>query len=235
MSYIKRIMKWGALAILVVVIAFFAFVWFGTYHPADIESMAVNCPQSAPTLQTGQSLKVLTWNVQTMSGKNYVFWNDLPNGNGPDERPSPKDITLTLSEVARVIKDENPDIIFLVEIDKGAARTDYEDQFTRLKALLPSDYVCSTFAYYWKAIYVPHPRIHGSVGWTEVVLSKYQISAEERHQLSLPPNNWIMQQFSMKRAILEAHLPIASGGEFVVMATHLDLSTPGTNAKTQPA
>src|SRR5260221_14178555 len=108
MSRIKRIVKWGVLAILVVVIVFFAFVWFGTYHPADIEAMAVSCPPSAPTLQTGQSLKVLTWNVQTMSGKNYVFWNDLPNGNGPDERPSPKDITLTLTEVARILKAENP-------------------------------------------------------------------------------------------------------------------------------
>ncbi len=231
MSRIKRIMKWGVLVILAVVIAFFAFVWFGTYHPADIETMAVNCPSSAPTLQTGQSLKVMTWNVQTMSGKNYVFWNDLPNGDGPDERPSSNNITLTLSEVARVIKDENPDMILLEEIDNGAARTDYEDQFARLRVLLPNDYVCSTSAYYWKAIYVPHPRIHGSVGWTMVILSKYRISAAERHQLALPPNNWIIQQFSMKRAILEAHLPIAQGGEFVVMATHLDISTPGTNTK----
>jgi Metal-dependent hydrolase len=230
MSLAKLIRRSGLLLMLGV-IAFFGFVWFGTYHPASIEPMTVTCPESAPSVEAGQSLKVMTWNVQTMSGKNYVFWNDLPNGDGPDERPSPEDITLTLSEVARVIKDENPDMILLEEIDNGAARTDYEDQFARLKELLPSDYVCSTSAYYWKAVYVPHPRIHGKVSWTMVILSKYQISRAERHQLALPPNNWIMQQFSMKRAILEAHLPIAQGGEFVVMATHLDVVPRGTNTK----
>jgi len=161
---LAKLIRWAGLLLLLVVVALFAFVWFGTYHPANIEPMTVTCPESAPTVQSGQSLKVMTWNVQTMSGKNYVFWNDLPNGDGPDERPSPEDITLTLSEVARVIKDENPDIIFLEEIDNGAARTDYEDQFARLKELLPSDFVCSTSAYYWKAVYVPHPRIHGKVG-----------------------------------------------------------------------
>jgi endonuclease/exonuclease/phosphatase family metal-dependent hydrolase len=228
---LAKLIRWGGLSLLLVGIAFFGFVWFGTYHPANIEPTTVTCPESAPTTQAGQSLKVLTWNVQTMSGKNYVFWNDLPNGDGPDERPSPEDITLTLSEVARIIKDENPDIILLEEIDNGAARTDYEDQFARLKELLPSDYVCSTSAYYWKAVYVPHPRIHGRVGWTMVILSKYQIGAAERLQLALPPNNWLMQQFSPKRAILEAHLPIAQGGEFVVMATHLDVVPQGTTTK----
>jgi hypothetical protein len=25
----------------------------------------------------GQALKVMTWNVQYLAGKRYVFWNDL--------------------------------------------------------------------------------------------------------------------------------------------------------------
>jgi endonuclease/exonuclease/phosphatase family metal-dependent hydrolase len=228
---IKKLIRWFGLLLLLLVIAIFGFAWFGTYHPADIEPMTVSCTSSAPAIQAGQSLKILTWNVQTMSGKNYVFWNDLPSGNGPDEKPSPEAITQTLSEVARVIKDEDPDILILVEIDNGAERTGYEDQFARLKELLPGDYSCSAFAYYWKAVYVPHPRIHGEVGWTMDILSKYQISAAERHQLALPPNNWLVQQFSPKRAILEAHLPFAQGGEFVVMATHLDVVPQGTNTK----
>ena len=132
---IKKILKGIGLTLAVLVAAFFAFVWFGTYHPAEVEPIAVTCPDSALTLQAGQSLKVMTWNVQFMAGKNYTFWFDVPNSDGPDERPSPQDITQTLSEVARVIKDENPDIIMLNEVDNGAARTDYEDQLARLKKL----------------------------------------------------------------------------------------------------
>ena len=226
---LKKILKSIGIILAVIVAAFFAFVWFGTYHPASIESMAVACPEAAPTLQAGQSLKVMTWNVQFMAGKNYTFWFDVPNNDGPDERPSPADITQTFSEVARIIKDENPDIIMLNEVDNGAARTDYEDQLARLKKLIPADYVCSTSTYYWKTLYVPHPRIHGKMGLTLAILSKYQISAAERHQLALPPNNWLVQQLSIKRAMLESHLPIQQGGEFVVTATHLDAFAQGSN------
>jgi endonuclease/exonuclease/phosphatase family metal-dependent hydrolase len=226
---IIKVLKWIGISIAGLLIAFLAFVWFGTYHPADVEPMSVTCPPSAPTLQAGQSLKIMTWNVQFMAGKNYTFWFDVPNSDGPDERPSPEDITQTLSEVARVIKDEDPDIIMLDEVDNGAARTDYEDQLARLKELLPDDYPCSTSAYYWKAIYVPHPRIHGKAGLTLVVLSKYKIASADRYQLALAPNSWIRQQFNTKRAMLAAHLPIQQGGEFVDIATHLDAFAQGSN------
>ena len=228
----KRLIRWLGYLLLIVVIAIAAFLWFGTYHPAEIESMAVNCPESTQTLKAGQSLKVLTWNVQTMSGKNYVFWSDLPNNDGPDEKPSPDDITLTLSEVARIIKDENPDIILLQEIDNGAERTNYENQLARLKELLPSEYACSTAAFDWKAVYVPHPRIRGAVGWQVAILSKYKISAAERHQLAVPPSSIIEKPFRIKPAVLETHLPTTGGGEFVAMTVHLDLYVPGTDTKT---
>jgi endonuclease/exonuclease/phosphatase family metal-dependent hydrolase len=228
----KKLIRWISYFLLIVIVALSAFLWFGTYHPAEVESMAVTCPESAPTVKTGQSLKVLTWNVQTMSGKNYVFWSDLPNNDGPDEKPSPKDITLTLSEVARIIKDEKPDIILLQEIDNGAERTNYENQFARLMKLLPSDYVCNTSAFDWKAAYVPHPRIRGAVGWQVAILSKYKISAAERHQLAVPPSSIIEKPFRIKPAILEAHLPMTGGGEFIAMTVHLDLYVPGTDTKT---
>ena len=69
----KKLIRWIGYFLLIVIIALSTFLWFGTYHPAPIESMAVACPESAPTVEAGQSLKVLTWNVQTMSGKNYVL------------------------------------------------------------------------------------------------------------------------------------------------------------------
>jgi len=227
----RKILKGIGITLAVILVAILGFLWLGIYHPAEVESMGVTCPESAPSIQAGQSLKVLTWNVQTMSGKNYVFWSDLPNNDGPDEKPSPEDITMTLSEVARVIKDENPDIILLQEIDNGAERTGYEDQLARLQELLPDDYSCSTSAFDWKAAYVPHPRIHGKVGWIVAILSKYQIRAADRHQLVISPSSWIETQFRIKPAILEAHLPIAQGGEFVAATLHLDLYVEGTNTK----
>jgi len=217
----------GVLAILLVLL--FAAVWLTTFHPAAIQDEPVACGQAAPTLRPGQPLKLLTWNVQYMASKNYVFFSDLPAGYAPDERPSPEDITATLGEVARVIRAENPDVVLLQEVDDGAARTDYEDQLARLLPLLPREYVCHTTAFYWKATYVPHPRIHGAVGMKLAILSKFRIASALRHQLPLMPNDLVSQQFNLKRAILEAHLPVEGANDFVALDTHLDAFAQGND------
>jgi endonuclease/exonuclease/phosphatase family metal-dependent hydrolase len=206
-----------------------SLAWILTFHPRQQQAEHVICAPEAPLLKPGQALKVLTWNVQFMAGKNYVFFFDLPDGTGPDERPSRQDITRTLHEVARVIRDENPDLVLPQEVDNGAGRTDYEDQLHRLLQLLPSAYACHTSAFYWKAAYVPHPRIHGAVGLTLATLSKYRISTAIRHQLSLMPGNFVTQQFNLKRAVLEARLPLEEGSEFVAVNTHLDAFAQGSN------
>ncbi len=224
------IFRWLGAIVLMILLALAGFLWLGNYHPAAVETMPVACAASTPQLGAGQTLKVLTWNVQTMSGKNYVFWSDLPGNDGPDEKPSPEDITATFDELVRVVKEEAPDILLIQEIDAGAERTYYEDQLARLSAMLP-EYPCLTSAFDWKSAYIPHPRIHGSVGWQVAILSKYQISSAERIQLSSANKSFLENQFKIQPAILKAHLPLTNGGEFVALTLHLDLFVPGSNAK----
>ncbi len=223
----RRTITWlgGALALLLALAL--ALVWLGTFHPAALEPAALACAPGAPALQPGQQLKLMTWNVQYMAGKRFVFFSDLPDGDAPDERPDRAAIEAALAEVARVVRAEAPDILLLQELDDGAARTDYEDQLARLGALLPPGYACQAEAFYWRAAYVPHPRIHGAVGMKLAILSKYQISLAQRHQLALMPADPLSQQFNLKRAVLEARLPIAGGGEFVALGTHLDAFAQG--------
>ncbi len=216
---------------LVIVVS--ALVWIVTYHPHDVQIEPVVCPDDAPLINPGQNLKILTWNVQYMAGKNHVFWYDLLDESGPDERPSAADIASTLRAVARVVKDENPDIILLQEIDHGARRTDYEDQLEKLLALLPKTYVCHTSAYYWKALFVPHPRIMGSVGMKLSTISKYKIREARRHQLACIPKDPITRQFNLKRAILEARFPQTDGRTLVALNLHLDAFAQGTRTMQQ--
>lgn len=200
-----------------------------TYHPDDVEKVAVNCPPDAPTVKPGQSLKVLSWNVQFMAGKDRVFYYDLPGDAGPDERPSPEEITRTIEEVARVIRDEDPDLILLQELDEGAKRTDYEDQLARLLELLPDGYRCHSSAFYWKADYVPHPRIRGAVGMKLSTVSKYRISDATRYQLAEIPQDPVTKMFYLKRAVLETRLPVDGEKDLIVLNTHLDAFAQGTD------
>ncbi|MFN8442038.1 MAG: endonuclease/exonuclease/phosphatase family protein [Caldilineaceae bacterium] len=224
----KVLLKRLLVGLMILILVTVALFWFATYHPAKLQNEAVTCPQNTPTLRSGQSIKVMTWNVQFMAGKNYTFWFDVPNNDGPDERPTAEDVTATVQEVARVIRAEDPDILYLQEVDKGALRTDYRDELSELLTLIP-DYPCYAQTYYWKDAYVPHPRIHGSTGLTLVTLSKYKIENATRYQLALPPADLLTQQFSAKRAILDARMPVNGAADFHALNTHLDAFAQGNN------
>lgn len=218
-----------ALAVVLLAIGFGMLVWVLTYHPADVEAQEVACRSDAPVMPAGYTPKVLSWNVQFMASKEYVFWFDILDESGPDLRPSSESIATTIAEVARVIRDENPDLVLLQEVDQGAARTDYQDQLALLMDALPADFSCHSSAYYWKAGFVPHPKVMGATGMMLSTISKFRITEAQRHQLPLMPANPVVQQFQLKRAILASVLPIQGGKEFVVMNTHLDAFAQGTD------
>ena len=136
----------------------------GTFHPPQRGPVRVLPAPSAVHLQAGQSLKVLSWNIQFMAGKNNLFWFDLPDLSGPDSRPSRADIERTIADVARIVCAENPDILLLQEVGDGHSATDGEDQLARLLALLPEEYANHTSAFYVYAAFVPHRHVLGSVG-----------------------------------------------------------------------
>lgn len=226
---IFKFLKWFFAIFFSLVLIFLLWVYFSTYHPNQIQAEKVVNASNIPILSKGQKLKVLSWNVQYMASKNYVFFYDVLDGSGKDIRPSSKDIKKTLQAVAKIIKQENPDIILLQEVDDNAQRTDYEDQLKELLKLLPKEYKAHTSAWYWLASFVPHPKIWGRVGMKLSIISKYQISEATRYQLPLIPDNWLMQQFNLKRAIQEAKFPLKDGGALFVLNTHLDAFAQGTN------
>jgi endonuclease/exonuclease/phosphatase family metal-dependent hydrolase len=224
---LKKVATWILSILLLLIILLVVLVRAVTHHPAQVQTEVITCPDQAPVLKSGQSLKALTYNVQYMAGKNYVFFYDVPNFDGPDERPSSEDITKTFSEVARIIQDENPDIILLQEVDDGSKRTDYEDQLARLLPLLPEEYVCHTSAFYMKARFVPHPRVMGALGIKLVVISKYKITQATRYQLPLMRTDPLTRQFNYGRGLFEVRLPVESGQDLVILNTHLDAFAQG--------
>ena len=224
----RKFLKWLAVGLAAVLVVLIAAVWLTTFHPGDVEAADVTCPEDAPVVGD-QPLRVMNWNVQYLAGKDYVFWYDLLDESGPDDRPSAAAISTTLDDVVRVIEAENPDVILLQELDDGAARTDREDQRLRLQAALDGAYPCSAEAFYWKASFVPHPRVMGSVGMELVTLSKYRIDDATRYQLAEMPADPLTRQFNLKRAVLEARLPTASGDEVVFFNTHLDAFAQGND------
>jgi len=230
---IKNVFYTRLFTTLLLLALLFYGVWLSTFHPSALQAETVHCPANTPSLQAGQSIKLYNQNVQFMAGKNYVFFYDLPNNSGPDERPSTSDIKQTLQGLASLIRQQDPDIILLQEVDDGAKRTDYNDQLAQLLSLLPSDFACHASSIYWQAKYLPHPRIMGAVGMKLSIISKYKISRATRHQLAQLPQDPITQLFNFKRAILDIRLPVNDASELAVLTTHLSAFAKGSNTLPQ--
>ena len=88
--------------------------------------------------------------------------------------------------------------------------------------LLPEEYSCSASAFYWRNKYLPHARVKGSTGLKVSTISKYKIESAVRHALPIIPADPITKQFGLKRAILEAKMPISNSKYLSAMNTHLD-------------
>jgi|TARA_B110000091_G_scaffold24526_1_gene23163 endonuclease/exonuclease/phosphatase family metal-dependent hydrolase len=233
MPLITRILKFLTLAITGLLVLGFIVIYSITFHPEPVEQVDLVCPAETPMLLAGQSLKVLSYNMQYFAGKDYVFYYDLENDAGPDTRPSPKAIKETLTSMSALIKAEDPDILLLQELHDGAKATDFANQTQLLLAQLNNSYPCYSEAFYWKADFVPHPSIMGSVGMKLVTLSKYKIDAGQRHQLSLMDNDPVTQAFNLKRAVLVTEFPVEGGGGFIAMNTHLDAFSQGMDTMTK--
>jgi len=231
---IRILLKWIMLPLLVLITGLFIWGYFSTYHPKDVQEETISCSESTPTLKAGQKVKILSWNVQYMASKDYVFFYDLIDNSGPDKKPSKKAIAKTINEVARIIQQEDPDIILLQEVDEGAKRTNKEDQLKRLLGLISKDYGCHCSSFYWKASFVPDPNVMGSVGMKLSTISKYKIKEGTRHQLPLIENmNALVKQFYLKRAILETTFPVEGSRDLIVMNTHLSAFAQGSNTMEQ--
>jgi endonuclease/exonuclease/phosphatase family metal-dependent hydrolase len=215
-----RLLRYTLLLVVLAIALIGGLMFSLTWRPDARETLPVSCTGTPPTLVPGQALKVMTWNVQYLAGKRYVFWNDLAQGN--DEAPTLEDMAFSLDEVARVIRDEQPDVVLLQELDDGAKASDYQDQLKLLQERVADLYPCSASAFDWKAEFVPNAHVFGSVGRQLATLSRYRIEHAERLQLPVASANFISRQFQPKDALLATKLPLSDGGQLTVFNTHLE-------------
>ena len=217
-------------------------LWARSYGPADMEPLGVECAADAPAWSSQSPLKVMSYNVQYMASKNYVFFYDVDTSDlerldavaRADKtlasQPSKEHVFWTLDQVAEVIRREDPDVVLLQEMNGTEdSRTYYIDLLNELRARLPRDrYACHTQAPYWKAEFIFHPEILGSVDMQLVTLSKYRIAQAVRHQLPRPARNFVVQPFHFQRALLESRIEVADGTSLAVINTHFEAWAAGT-------
>ncbi|MFD2641367.1 endonuclease/exonuclease/phosphatase family protein [Pseudomonas japonica] len=224
-----RLLRNALLLLLLIAVLLWLLAWQAGWRPEPLEEVPVACTGPAKPLVPGQQLKVMTWNLQYLAGKRYVFWYD--EAAGEDTRPTEEDLAFNLDEVARVIRAEQADIVLLQELDKGAKASDYQDQLALLRERLADLYPCAVQAWDWKAEFVPDRHIAGSVGRTLATLSRYPIQQAQRVQLPRASDNVLSRLLEPQQAVLVSYLPLREGGQLAVLNTQLARHLPGNDVQ----
>ncbi len=237
----KAILKTAVmLAVLLTVLV--AAMWLRAFKPDDTEAVAVHCEGDVSVHPGNRPLKVLSYNIQYMASKEYIFFYDIDQSNAERvaavaqagktlaDRPALRRIKWTIEEVAKIIEAEQPDVVLIQEINTGAdSRTHYVDQVgALLDRLGRQTFPCYADTPYWQAEYILHPNIMGPVDMRLLTLSRHRIESATRHQLPRPEINPVERPFYFQRAILETRHARSDGSSIAMLNTHFEAWGAGT-------
>lgn len=196
------------------------------FNPASVEKVSVQNMRPTQPIPAGQSLKLISWNLQFSGSRKHNFFYD----GGQAVHVPLSDVQETLEKITKVLRARNPDFALLQEIDRHSDRTGNIDQLETLKTY--AEGLNWTSTPYHKVPYVPHPSHEpmGRVNLNLGTLSRYEFTSARRHQLALLDEPRWRQFFNLKRAILETTIPIGVGAKrpsLILGNTHLSAFSGG--------
>ncbi|MEE8336104.1 MAG: endonuclease/exonuclease/phosphatase family protein, partial [Candidatus Neomarinimicrobiota bacterium] len=122
-------------------------------------------------------IKVITWNIRF--GAARISWFGDECGNRVILKKS--EVIDNLNNLAKLIKQENPDILLLQEVDVESKRTAYIDQVQWL--LNQTDFNYGVCASVWESQVILADGL-GRINTGNAILSKWELKNAERIQLA---------------------------------------------------
>ena len=182
-----------------------------------------HCPATADELSPDKPLRVMVWNVRFMTGGVYNFWD------GPDavEELDTNKQKVIAKQVIALIRDVNPDIVLLQEVDWDPRVG--MDQVQWLIDELGEQYPCYSATTYSRLnhdFFLPERKRPAEQNL--VTLSRYQLENSRRYELARIPEPYI-RHLRYQRAILETQLKTKNGQQLLILNTHLDAFDQGTD------
>jgi endonuclease/exonuclease/phosphatase family metal-dependent hydrolase len=160
-------------------------------------------------------LRAMNYNVKFGGGRIDFFFDCF----GERVLMSKSEVVRNLERLAEKIREVDPDVLVVQELDVNSKRAAYVDQMQWLLDHTALDY--GVYASQWKADYVPSDGI-GAVDSGNGVLSKYPLSGAVRLALELRSDqSGLERYFYLKRNILRVTVNVG-GTKVVVVATHAE-------------
>lgn len=171
-------------------------------------------PESVPP--PGDSVLVMTWNIKFGGGR-LDFWFD---GHADRVHMTEEEVLINLAGVAEKIRELDPDILLLQEVDLDSKRTRFIDQLQWI--LDRTDLNFGVYASQWRARFVPAHGL-GRVEMGNAILSKYPIRDAQRIALpQMKSQDPLTRYFYLKRHLLLASVELDSQRSLSVVNTHAE-------------
>ena len=217
----KTFLKWFGrilLALLLVFAVFVATLLITEFKPKDQEVLAVS-GESRRVLKRNKEISLISWNIGYGAlGDNADFFMD---GGNHVYTASKQRVLKNMERITDYLKDQNPDLIYLQEIDHDSSRSHHVHETSIIKGLFT--HYQSTFATNFKVLYLPYPmppmgKVHSGL----MTLSKFGIKEATRIQLPIP-FKFPVSVLNLKRCLSINRVEIeGSDKELVCINLHLE-------------
>lgn len=179
---------------------------------------------AAPT--SIDTLSVMTWNIKFGGGRLVFFWEC----NGTRYNMKESEVLGHMESVAAKIREIDPDILLLQEVDIQSKRSAYVDQMQYM--LNETDLNYGVYASIWKADYIPSHGL-GRMNMGNAILSKWPLNEATRISLPIRTDQSALEDyFFFRRNVLKARVEIPGQNQFYACNVHTEpWSQDGTKQK----
>ena len=213
----RRYLLYSFLALVALLGGAFWYAHKPYLSPAEFAPQGIvvfaGAPAAAPDLP--ETITVVTYNIGYASGKT----------NNLGVKMSRAEVETNLKAIAAGLKQLNPDVIGMQEVDFRSARTHDIDQFRYLADALQMPY--GAYVMTWNLTYLPWPywppsRHYGHIVSGQAVLSRFPLSAQQATVLPKPATNPFWYNWFYLERVLQKLTLSWNGGKSSLWNVHLD-------------
>lgn len=215
------------LLLVFLVAGYVAYMQVQYYRIEDNQAIATENNREE-TIKAGTPYTLMTYNVGFGAySDDYTFFMDtgeMKDGTkttGTSSRAESKEEALANTEGSiGLLQSEDPDFIFVQEVDEKATRSYGINQVELFKEAFP-DYA-SAFACNFHSAYLFYPILepHGSVQAGMLTLGKYRITESIRRQFPVD-SSFITKFTDLDRCFMISRVPVEDGRELLLVNVHL--------------
>lgn len=194
-------------------------LWVVQYrHPVPAVRYTSPGAKPAPRKDT---LTIMTWNLKFGGGRIDFFFDCY----GDRVWMRHEEVLTNLAGLLRKIRQVQPDILLVQELDRDSKRSAYVDMLRYLADSSGLPY--AVYASQWDIRYLPKKAL-GRINSGNAIFSRWPIDTAYRVPLPLVQAYpaWY-RFFYLRRNLLVAHVPLPQQPNFWVVNTHLEAYVPG--------